>query len=283
MKILRYFFILLILFNNLFADGYKINIGVLYEKIFTTKKEAKIGSKLWLKKLEDGPYANKMAIKFYKDEDKLIKDFINKKILIILSNATFYYENKNNLDKYIYHKWIMSRSKGMFDKFYLIKNKKSKSSLQNKIIYYKEDTAREWLNLLLYKKNKKMNSNILKKIEKPNKLIYNIFFNKNDLSIISKDLYDAMLDLNPQIKNNIEIIEESKPIFFNGIGFTRKDIDHYFQEMLDYMAKEVIKEDHSLDIISFIDIQKIYTLKEGDLTEVDKFYKEYLLIKKLFK
>ncbi len=50
------------------------------------------------------------------------------------------------------------------------------------------------------------------------------FFNKNNVSIINRDLYHSMLELNPQIKNQIEVVKESKKIFFIGMGIVRKDL-----------------------------------------------------------
>ncbi len=197
-------FILIVFFSiSLFANEEKLKIGVMYEKLFTTKKEAKIGSELWLKQMQEKDKSFRLEMIFYEDEKKLIKDYIDKKISVMVSNATSYYENKKVINDYSNYKWIMSLSKGIFDKFYLIKNRELKFNLEklkNRKIYYKDEMAKIWLDSLFFKKKRKSIIPKYIKIEKANKLIFNIFFNKSELSIISKDTYDSMLELNPQIK-----------------------------------------------------------------------------------
>ncbi|PLY06505.1 MAG: hypothetical protein C0625_09110 [Arcobacter sp.] len=287
MKFLRVIFVFFLLFSNLYSSSVALKIGILYEKLFATKKEATIGLKLWVKQINESNYGN-IEAEFYDDENKLIKDFKNNKIQILISDATLYYENKKIIDEYRDIKWIMSRSENIFTQFYLIKNSQSKIDFDNfdvKKIYYKENMAKIWFDNILLKsvKNKQTNFKLYEKIEKSKKLIFNVFFNKNDVSIISKDLYDSMSKLNPQIKSKIQIIKKSKAIFFTGIGFSRKNLDKVHSGMMKKMTDDFSNSKKNFEVISFIDIQKIFLLKDGDLNELDKFYKEYFKSKKIKK
>lgn len=286
---MKLFFIVLIplfLIINLNADKKIFKVGMLYEKIFVSQKEAKIGAKLWLKQMEEKDKRFNLDVIFYDDETKLIEDYKNKKVSVIVSTATLYYKNKDIIDNLSSHKWIMSSSNDKFSKYYLIKNKNLKfdfDKLGNKRIYYKDDMTKAWLDVLIYKKKKKLVDRKYVKVEKENKLIFNPFFNKNDLSIISKDLYDSIVKLNPQIEQKIDIVMKSEAIFFNGIGFTRKDPDEEYENMVELMREKLMTVNNEFDVTSFIDIQKIYMLNKNDLYRLDKFYEEYFRLKKIYK
>lgn len=283
---MRYKLLLLLFFivSNLFANDEKMKIGILYEKIFTTKKEAKIGARLWLKQLREKDKNSNVEIIFYTDEKKLLEDYKNKKISVVVASVSLYYENKKLIDNITSNRWIMSLSKGMFDRYYLIKNKENKANLKtiNKSnIYYRDEMSKVWLNYLFYKNKNNSSNNNLKKIEKESSLVFNVFFNKNEISIVSKDAYDSIVSLNPQIEQKVEIIEESDAIFFNGIGFTRKNVASKIEKSIKLMKDNFIKNEREYDALSFADIRKVYVLEDDDLSKTDAFYEEYLKLKKI--
>ena len=118
MKIL-FVLIFLIFSTSLLASEEKVDIGVLYQKIFTTKKEAEIGSKIWLKYMEGKPYFEGINVIFYEDEKKIIEDYVNNKISGMISNLTLYFNNKEILDKSSKRKWIPSTTKEIYEQYYL--------------------------------------------------------------------------------------------------------------------------------------------------------------------
>jgi len=283
---MKYKLLLLLFFvvSNLFANDEKMKIGILYEKIFTTKKEARIGARLWLKQLKEKNISSNVEIIFYTDEKNLLEDYKNKKISVVVASVSLYYENKKLIDNITSHRWIMSLSKGMFDRYYLIKNKENKANLKtiNKSnIYYRDEMSKVWLNYLFYKNKNNSSNNNLKKIEKESSLVFNVFFNKNEISIVSKDAYDSIVSLNPQIEQNVEIIEESDAIFFNGIGFTRKNVASKIEKSIKLMKDNFIENEREYDALSFSDIRKVYVLEDDDLSKTDAFYEEYLKLKKI--
>ena len=183
--------------TNIYASNESIKTGLLYDRIFTTKKEAIIGSKLWLKQMEDSKYKNKMDISFYDDPKKMIKDFKDKKIEVMVCDAISYFEDKDLINSLSSKAWILSRIDSMFEQYYLVKNRKSKLTLKNlspKNIYYKSDLSKIWLDTILHRDSIKLKNSSFIKLEKPKKMIFNIFFNEVDIAIIPKDLYDSMLD-----------------------------------------------------------------------------------------
>lgn len=285
---LKLLFLIFIFTYNLFANENKVNVGVLYEKIFTTKREAQIGAKIWLKYMEKKDYFEGINVIFYEDEKSIVDDYIENKIESMISNLTLYYKNKDSLDKVTRRKWIPSTTKEIYEQYYLIKNKNSSITLDNlyqKNIYYKNDIGKVWLESIILKKYKKSLKEVFKnilEIKKPQKLVFNVFFNKNDLSIIPKKLYDSMLELNPQIKQRIEILLKSEPVFFSGIGFTHKKMDEKYFLMIEKMTNDINNSENGLELTSMIDLTRVKIVNNSDLEDLTIFYKEYFRLKKLY-
>ena len=277
-NILKFVFIYIFFISVSYASSDEVKTGLLYKKIFTSKKEAKVALNIWKKQFPDINNPLDVEATLYESEKRLLDDFLNNRISAFISDATFYYKNRKVLEKNMHYKWIMSRSKNKFEQFYLLKNRNSKIDYENLNknvnIYYKADLARTWFETILYKKNKKKNYNFEKQ-EKAKKLIFNPFFNKNDISIVGKDLYDSMVDLNPQIKEKLEIIRKSKPIFFRAIGLTRKGLNKETYLWLDKLAEKLNKKEDKIKAISFLKLSSIYMLEDNEVKDLDTFFKEY--------
>lgn len=264
--------------NNVKKYGLK-RIAYIKGNLFTTEKESKIGEKLWKKEMKT--YGINVEIKAVRTEKEALELWEKKEIHSLVDDGTFYYKYKTKLDSLINYKWIISRKGKMFTQYYLIINRESTldfNKLNKNKIYYKDKVAKIWFEYLLLTKDIKTNEILsrMEKVEKDKNLIFNSFFNKNSISIITKDLYDSMMSFNPQIKNKIEIVAKSKAIFFNAIGITLKSSDNYNDIM-----KSFIKENKSdLEILSFVKIQKVYPVEKDELKETDKFFEEYFNLKK---
>jgi len=277
-------FIFFIFFTtSLFSKENKTYIGILYEKIFTTKKEARIASVIWTKYMEDKGYEN-VIIKFYQDENILIADYLNNKVSTLLGTYEMYYKNKSILEHASKRRWVPAVRREIFEQYYLIKNKTSDISLdklENKTFYYRNSIGKKWLESLVLEKYKKPISKVFSKvveIKKAQKLIFNVFFNKNELSVVSKDLYDDMIQLNPQIKNKIEILEKSKSMFISAIGFSSKKISLYYNDMLK-MVKEDIDKKGVIRLSESINIHSFYDISNEELKPLDRFFSDYLILK----
>ena len=280
----RWVLVFLSLFSLSSALDEKLKFGLLYNKIFSNEQEAQIATKLWIKQSYLDEYTKNLEIVFYDDSEKLLKEFISGKVKVILVNPTFYFKNKNILEKIKADKWNMSRTQDKFEQLYLITNKQTKHQFYEKeikTIYYKLDLSRVWLSSLLDEKSKKKFNFDQKsmKVEKSKKLVFNQFFSKDSYSIVSKDLYESMINLNPQIASKIKIVKKSKPIFFRGLGFTRKDLDKKFHDMVFKTIYKVNATKTEFNRFSYFDAQTIYILNDDDLLELDKMHQKYFAIK----
>lgn len=272
--------------TTLFAHE-SIIVGILYKKIFEDKNKAELAIKVFLKQITNKTYGHKFKIEFYKDGEKLLDDYVNKKVTNIVIDLEFYYKNKEFIDKYKDFSWGLSQSNELFDQYYLVKNINATSNFDNKNIeniYYNDQSQKVWLEYLLYK-NKQNKETIFKKLkneQKASKSLLKVFFQDDCISVVTKDLYDSMLKINPQIKKQVKIIKKSKQIFLSAIGLTRKDLNNDFYEFSNLMNKDFGNKNDKLRIFAFANVKRIYFFKNNDpkLKELNDFYMEYFKLKK---
>ncbi|WP_321312611.1 hypothetical protein [Halarcobacter sp.] len=279
MKFFKFLILTFLLTLNLNAKM-TINIGMYYDRLFINDKNiSEVGARLWEKYINKEYPDIKLSIKFYKDERALLKDYKDKKLSAILSNDLFYLENKKYINDYSDKKWIVSRSSEKFEELYLIKNQKSKFTLNNletQEVLYIDKYAKIWFESLIDLESINNISSKIKKVNKPKKLFYEPFFKENSISIMSKSMYDTMIELNPQIKEKVEIITKSEKIFFLGMGFKRKNMDKKISEIANKLISNINKTGDNSETTNYIQIQNVSEVEEHDLDKLELFYKNFL-------
>ena len=135
--------------------------------------------------------------------------------------------------------------------------------------------AKNWVKYYTLKNNIK---NIdFKKIEKDNKLVFNVFF-KNQFSVVRQELYDAMVKINPQIKTKVEIIKESDKIFPVSMGLDKKNFAEKYIYIHNNIKKDINENNIQIESFKWVDVNGIKVLKDEELKPLDKFYEDYLKI-----
>lgn len=272
--------IFVLVLNFLHASEDSLDTGIYYEGVFVSKKETLIAVEIWNSKVNrDNSYEKDVRLILYDNFQKCLDDYLSGKISTIIMNPYKYYLNKEKLDKTSGREWVFTRSKNVFSPFYLIKNRGSTSDLKkmkNVEVLYKEDSAKNWAELYFYKsgiKNVKF-----KRVSKEKKLIFSAFF-KNVYTVVKKELYDSMLELNPQIAKKIDIIGRSKAIFPIAIGLDRKDAYSKYKEVYEHIQKDVNDENVEFETVKYVNIKGIVTVSKKDLKPLDNFYREYFSIR----
>lgn len=281
--------LILLSINFLFAD-HDLEMGILYQKLFTTKKEAQIGEKIWNKNMKDKELVKHVHLKLYDDADLLLNRYLNEnKIGIMVIDPTLYFVNKKRIDENSKHTWIPTISNNTFEQYIIIKNKELSITFRDidkKDISFKDEMGKIWFEYLYMKLNKRSSKKILsnlQSVKKQSKLIYNTFFNKNSLSIVRKSVYENMLEINPQIKNKVDILLESKPIFVTAIGVTSTYAGKELSDLLINTTNSINNDRTSNEFISYINIFEIIELEEDMLFELENFYKDYFRLKRKYK
>lgn len=270
----RSFITLFLIFQISLFSKEKFTFGVFHKETFVSAKEARIGAKLWLKQIEKSISNMDFKIKFYEREEELLNDYAKNRVSSVIVDTSFYYKNKKYFDEKTESKWILSRNKEIFEKFYLIKHVDSKFNLKNlatERILFNGEFAKEWGSLILNNRKGKL---LLQKAKTEKSTMYDVFFNKNTTAVVNSDLYDLMVDLNPQIKEKIKIVKESDRVFFRVIGLTRKNLSKEKSDFLNEITYRVNIKDVDFGALSYVQVQKIFVLKEKDLDRLDMFYKK---------
>lgn len=288
MKLFRLVFLIIMFCLTLNAKQSTLNAGILYLDMISSKEESLIGTEIWKKDFENKFSDRKINLILYENEERLIEDYKALKINTVVADLNFYYKYQSIIDKISNYKFVVSQSKTQYEQFYLIKNKKNNTSFDDKKvneIYFRNRVEKSWFESIVLKSN--YDKNILKKlkrIEKKKRLIFNIFFNKSNFSIVSKVLYDSMVELNPQIKSEIEIVKKSEPIFFISCGFSRNDEKNNFDgTILREFEKDLNNKENFYNSMSYNSIQSIFLIEEEFNEHLTKFYKEYFELIKQYK
>jgi len=232
----------------------------------------------------------KLNVIFIKDEETLLKDYINfNKYNMMLNYPSFYLQNRDKLKENSVNPFLFYNSGTQKTQYYLIANKKSKikdiSNLTNKSFSALsiDENYVTWLDYLIRKEFNTSYNNIVskvKKVHKNDRLLLDVYFEKVDFTVVSKVVYDDISLLNPSIKKKLHIVTKSEPIFFFGLGVfhksTPKELVDKFQEIID---NGVFNKKFSavFRLLNMYDIQKT---SFQELESVDRFYDEYLKLKR---
>ena len=289
MKTLKCFILLLSLTTILNANlNDNVHLGISIAKKSTSQKN-RIKSVIKKLNIEINKFFDeKIYIETIDNEEKIIHEFENfKKLNVIMINPNSYLENKNKLKK-ISQNLFMTSGEDKFSQFYLIANKKSKikklNDLKNKkfIFLTGNDNYINWLDFMTRRNlHIKYNDLFLQNIQssQEHRLILDTYFGKADFTVVSKELYDDMLILNPSIKKNLIIIKKSEPIFMYALGFVHKNtpkkvVDRINKILFDKKFKNIFR-----DMLKLLDKSTMTRIEIKDLENLEKFYDEYILLK----
>ena len=285
---MKLFFLFFILAIHLCAID-KINVG-LYVQEKVNIKNIKFITSVVEKSINQNNKKVNINIKTYYNPKKILKDFKQNKVKVILLRRYFYFNNKNKLSGEFDTKWHLQFGKSKYQQYYLIANKdaNTKDIFNNKdsysiITHAGYMNSQLWFDYLKYSKTKKTKKKF-KYIytKKFNQLSSKVFFNKKNLSVLRKEDYESALELNPQLKKRIKIIYKSKTIFSTYIAFTHKSLTKQEKKNIFDLAKNITKILDKSRITDSMEILLIPSETQDDFIELDSFFSRYEKYKKIY-
>lgn len=238
------------------------------------------------------PSLNNINIKIYTYNNKsnLLFDIKNndKKIDLVYITPSFYIENfklLNNISKEI---MVLKQIESPYVQYYLLASEKSNIDSYNdikkqKIGFYSSHLLSKYWFLNNYYNHTQIKEDII--IEEfssfnQHKKLLDLYFDKLDLAIVPKHIWETAIELNPRIKNKIKILDKSANIFPPIIGlFTNEANDH----LLDHYKSFVFDKNNNKDIetvLSLVRYKSIEMIDKSTYQEVYNFYQEYQKILK---
>lgn len=270
------FFILFITFTNVYSLEERKTFAYLVEGVIDIKKN---NSNNIIKILIDEAFEKEelnFDVKVYNNYNTFFKDLKNNKISLFNMQSFEYIKHKKELDPLINTLWAVSHNKKhSFVRYYLLSNKSnniySLKDLKNKKIALVE--FNNWAKMFLKENYNKSN---LSSVKSESLAVLDTYFGKFDACVITSNTYEAMLELNPSLKNNIRIVKKSERIFLRHLvlvstnnspkelALINKTIGHFNN----FKAKD--------DIFSLFEVNNMKLAKKEELRDLHSYYKKNL-------
>ena len=170
------------------------------------------------------------------------------------------------------------------DVYYLITNKSDNinelKDLKNKSINIlsnnEEQSATLWLEKILRDNNLPNRNSFFKKIvydNKPTNIVLPVYFKKTNAAIITSASYDLLSELNPQIKNQIQILVISKPFIRAIFCFDGRNKDEKRKKFLNDYMSQIHKGTYGRQITELYMVDKLIAFKKEYLDNILDLYK----------
>lgn len=160
--------------------------------------------------------------------------------------------------------------------------------LKNKVINLPTKTtgrlAKMWLTVFLNDKGFNIDKFFkeIREFDKPSQALLPVFFNQADVCLIPSMSYNTMLELNPQLKKELTVIETS-PILVNGLMCINKLIEPDLRKSLLEAASKIGKTPSGKQILNLFKSEDVIVFEEKYIKEIEILTDKYNKIKKLKK
>lgn len=118
----------------------------------------------------------------------------------------------------------------------------------------------------------------INKVEKPIQALYPVFFKQVDACVIPEMAFDTMLELNPQLKNDLIVIDKS-PLFINGLMCVNDAMSIELRDSLMSVAKKISNTSSGRQILKLFKSDNIIEFDSKYLSETKKMYEQFVKIK----
>jgi ABC-type phosphate/phosphonate transport system substrate-binding protein len=158
---------------------------------------------------------------------------------------------------------------------------KSLSDLSSKNILTYLNKEGELASYWLFNEMKKENINdpyaiinTFTKIEQSRKRVFSVFFGKADGCIISKEQFDSLSELNPQLKKKLKVLYES-PSFVTNVYCSNDNSAKEGVGIANDFVKNINKTNSGSEMIKLFKSIKFVSFEEDFIETTQKLYDEY--------
>ncbi len=162
----------------------------------------------------------------------------------------------------------------------------SLKDLKNDTIFIQEndDTGRFFVNTMLLKNGLAHMERFFAEIQETKTLasaILSVFFNKGQVCVTTDDIFDTMVELNPQVGKQLRILETS-PEIVNGVFFFHKNYDLRLKKDALNEALNFEKTTYGQQVLLLYKIDRLVPLDEADLAPVANLLHEYNFLRQQY-
>lgn len=279
--------ILLLLFITVFLKADSLNIGFVKDGVIVKEKILQVIFQVIEKRFSTKEF--KVKIKYLESKEALLL-YKEKKLNVLAVIPYVYFKNEKLIETFSKAKYFAPINEDTYQEFYLLANKKNTSVMKDLKNYELSiaqgyPSARLWIETLIYETIKKpLNKSVgeIQRSVKESKIIFDVFFKKNKIGVVTKASYNLMAELNPQIKKKITIIKKSKGKYIQGFTFLHKDTSKLEEDkFLSFTNKDKNTFEKSKSI-PLTNLGEIRLLTNNDIKRIRKFYKRHTFLKKKY-
>lgn len=138
-----------------------------------------------------------------------------------------------------------------------------------------------WLEVILNKNGEKFDTYFSerKKVNKPSQALFPVFFKQTDACVIPEPSYLTMLELNPQLKNDLIVIEKS-PSLVNGIMCINKNLDEDVKKLTLDTAQKLSQTASGKQILTLFKSEGLVKFKPEYIKSTKELVDKYKQINK---
>jgi ABC-type phosphate/phosphonate transport system substrate-binding protein len=268
------------------GQGY-LNVGFPKYILFDVDiKDAKVAMELWANELSK---INKLPLKtrsiIIHDLPSLVKALKNKQIDVIGLPSLDYLKIKDEVDLIPALGTILGGKHG--EEYVLITrtDKAPPMSLKelknNKLVFQRDrfvgNVPLMWLDTLLLKRGLPVSKHFfadIKTVNKVSRAVLPVFFKQMDACLVTRRGFDTMVELNPQLGEQLKILDAS-PIFVLGVVVFRKDFNEDYRNKIIKTAIDFRKLPSGKQILTLFKVDDFFPFHNSDLDTLLGLLEEY--------
>lgn len=274
--------LLMVLTSNTYLYAAHLNVGYGNSALTQySKKDTMISMNLWVSEIiKNGNHTS--SFKFYDDIEKMADDFHSNKLDFVVSYGLDFvkYFDKSYLTTGVSGGSIDREIENLVLVTQKDTNLSKLKSLKNPIIALKkgEELAMVYAKYLSLKGNYRNKISFLETTKRSSTLL-KVFFNKADLAITTQKAFDFAKELNPQIGKKLKVLRKTD-LSASSFGFFHKKLDPEMKEFAFNTSLNLNKYERGKQILTLFKAETVNKIEVDDLLPIEKFYKEYLNLKK---
>lgn len=259
-------------------------------QILVDYKDARDSLSSWVEKIGNKKYVE-LKVLFYDSKEELFVDYIKGNLDMIVLDFDYYTQNRKKIDELSDYFWSMAFLPTKELSYCLVKRKdvvfNDYFDLKNKTISIKkmELLPNDWIDKKSLENTNLQLSSIAKKIlfeSKESTLLLNVFFKKSDFAVIRKETWNTMIELNPAIGKNLQLLECSQTNFAPFIGFFSKKLSKANKDLFFDVVGKLSKYEDSEQLFSILNFDHIFEIQKEQIEDILNFYEDYNKLKQKY-